>query len=344
MNDPTTAPRADSAAAVGRSHFRLPLVAWLAWALYAGWLVTRVSRRPGGPTSADWTAVAGFAAGTLVASILAAWIAGRFARHPNRARTTAFFAVLAVVAGTQFTINFSRGPTRAAWLRIAEDHQQSLAERSRSLAAGQPLDPKADSRHAEQLAANLRTAADNSSGETKAAAEAGQVLAEALLAANHRYNAAVAQLNLGTFFELAPLAQPAARQARRELVKEFALANAALRETQVGGAAILQRELEKRGVSLAFSQSTVASYAQNASARVGLLEKIRLTDAQLAALMDEFLDLADGRFGPWRVADATGQVVFENTTASARAAEMQTRLQAIGSAQAGYQKQLMGGR
>ncbi len=304
----------------------------------------RLRQRPGGATPSDWGVMAGFAGGTLLLAGGAAWIASRWAQHPNRARTTTFLAVLAAIACVQIALNLSRGPTRAAWVRIAEDHQRGLVEQRQAIASGQTLDPKTETKNTERLAANLRTAAENSTGETKSAAEAGQVLAEQLLAANRRYNAAVAKLNLGTFFELAPLANRETVAARREIVQEFASANADLRDTQTGGAAILQRELEKRGASVLFTQSTVASYAQNAAARVTLLEKIRLTDAQLAATMQEFLDLADGRFGPWRVADASGQVVFENPAAGTRANELKTRLQAIGTAQAAYQKQLVSPR
>ena len=329
-------------ASTERSRFRLPLVAWAVWAVYAGWLVTRGRQRPGGATPSDWGLIAGFAGGTLCIASGAAWIAGRLAQHPNRARTTIFLAVLAAVACTQIALNLSRGPTRAAWVRIAEDHQRGLVEQRQAIASGQAVDPKVETKNTERLAANLRTAAANSTGETKAAAEAGQALAEQLLAANRRYNAAVAKLNLATFFELAPLAQRDTVATRREIVQEFASANAGLRETQTGGAAILKGELEKRGVSPVFAQSAVASYEQNAAARVALLEKIRLTDAQLAATMHEFLDLAEGRFGTWRVAGASGQVIFENAAAGTRANELRTRLQAIGTAQAAYQKQLVG--
>lgn len=321
--------------------FTLPLVAWIAWGLYAVGMLVITLRAPGELSAFEWGRLSGNIVGVLVVPTLLAWLAWRLARRSNTARTVTFLAVFALFAAGQLLKAGKRGSSRDAFANVTHIAHESRAAQKAALEAGGSVTPEQSEKFVTAAAAELKKVAANSTGNERAAAEAAQVLTERLMSANRRYAAALEGLGADTFFQFSSLDTPEKISARRRAVEEFAAANAEMEKIQSTGADVLKAELERRAVSAAYVRGTLTGYEASSREKMPLILKIRATDARLATLMLEFLDLAEGKRGKWEL-QSDGNVRFAQDEAAARHRQLLEDLDALAAEQREYQLKLVG--
>jgi hypothetical protein len=324
-----------------KPKFTLPMSAWIAWGLFAMGRVALAFGGSGQMSAYQQGELFGGIVAMLLFSTFIAWVAWRVAGRSNIARTIGFFAVFALGLMGQVSTAMNRSSTKKAladFTTLQERHRE--AQRA-AVNSGRPLDAKQAEKYGSDAAEQLRKVAENSTGDERAAAEAGKAFTERLLAANRRYNEAVAELQIDAFFQIAPLVDPEVIAGRRKRVQAFAGANAEMQKLHADGAALFQKELEQRRVSREFLRRTVAGYEESAGRKLPLILKIRETDSQFADAMLQFLDIAEGKHGKWVIKTGGKEVVFENTGTLARYNELLQLVDRLGGEQREYQKQLV---
>jgi hypothetical protein len=298
-------------------------------------------RKPGELSAYDWGRLTGNIVGVLILPTFLAWAAWRLSGRSRLARTLTFFVVFGLLAASQLLQAGRRARRPDAFADLRAEQERNRQEQRALLDAGQPLDGQQAEKFVANAAAHLRKTASSASGNERLASEAGQALAERMLAVTRRYNAALVDADMGTFFEIAPLADATKLAARRKAVEAFAAANSELQTVQANGAALLRAELEKRRVTPAYLRQTLAGYEESTGKRMPLILKIRDTDARLASTMLEFLDLAAGKHGTWRIEQPGGEVVFDSEEATTRYRDVLKRIDAISEEQRSYQQQVV---
>lgn len=318
----------------------LPVSAWIAWGLFAIARVVLVAMRPGQLSPYQQGQMIGEIVAMWLLPTIVAWIAWRLAGRSKTAGTAGFFVAFALALFGQLSSAARRASTNEALAGFKTLQEQQQQAQRAAIESGRPLDPKQAEKFVADAAAQLRKAAETGTPEDRAVAEAGKAFTERLLAANRRYNEAAAELRIDSFFQIAPLVDPDRIAERRKRVQAFADANTELQELQANGATLFQKELEKRRVSRENVRRTLAGYEEKAAQKLPLLLKVREIDGQLADTMLQFLDIAEGKEGKWRV-EPGGKVVFENSATVTRYNELLQLVDRLGDEQREYQQQLV---
>lgn len=324
-------------------RFTLPLAAWIAWGLWAAVLITRFVMEDRAHGAHEAGELSGRIVAMLLFPTLLAWVIWRFTGRRPLTRTLVFFAVfaLSIIGQVSPSRPRSSNQTDAAYNRLQQDRQKMEAEQRSALKSGKQPDPEKAAAFVDRTAEHMGQLAKNSTGTDRATAEAGQAFVADFAAITRRYNEAAAALSVSTFFTLTPALTEEQIETKRRAVNAFAEANAQMQAAQAGGAERLKQELEKRGVPTERVRSTLKGYESSTAAKLPLLLKIREADARLAEAMLDFLDLAAGKHGAWKVDEAGGTPVFENPATSTRYDELLERVRTIGAEQVEYQQRAL---
>lgn len=321
-------------------RFTLPLAAWLAWALYGLALLVLALRAPGGLSSYEIGRLTGNIVGVLILPTLFAWLAWRLFRRSQVARTVTFFTLFGLLVLSGLLRATRHASQQNAFANLDDLARENREVQRAALARDGTLNPAESEKFARAVTSELQKATASSTGQTRAAAEAGQAIMERLLAINTRYKAALAEIEVATFFRFSSLDTPEKIAARRKAVQDFAAANAEMEQRQANGLELLRAELEQRGVSGTMLNSTLQGYTESSRTQIPIILKIRDTDARLATAMLDFLDLAEGKLGKWELR-SNGEIAFENPTAKIRYDALLEQVQTVSAEQREYQRQLV---
>ena len=324
--------------------FKLPTSAWIAWGVCAAIWIALFFVRNSAADAYHVGELMGGVVALLVLPTLVAWLVWRFSRRSQSSATVTFFVVFLLAVCGQVVQFTQKAQANAALARIKAEQQAWRDEQQKALAQGRPVDTAKAAKLAAQASAQFGAMAENSSGRDRAMAEGGKAYMDQMLVAKQRYDAAVKAIDTGTFWNLKKFEPGAPVEARRKAVKAFAQANQALVGFQDENGTELRRLLQENGATAADIQQAVAGYRSGAGARLGLIGKIRTTDAQLAQVMVDFLDFAETSHDQWKFAETDGKILFQDQAALDRYNELLARANAISAEQAQYQKQVFAGK
>jgi hypothetical protein len=321
--------------------FRLHIGAWIAWGL-AGLVIFSVALAQASPLSPYvFSETMGGIVGLLIVPTVFSWLVWRICRRSQRAANIGFLVIFSLSFFGQTAQILRRDDNRAAIAQIKEEQRRLNAEQRALLDSGQPFDGAKAEQFAGRVSESLNQAAKNMTGDSRASAEAGQTLISKMQEVLARYNAASARFKVEQFFEFAPLASAEKRTELRQALSAFAVANEELRAFQEGGGAFLKSELERRGVAEQGVRSTLAGYEDSVRDRLPLMLKIRDCDKRFAAVLLDFIALAEGQLGKWEIDPSDGKIAFETDAGVARFTELVKLTEAIGAEQMEYQKQVL---
>jgi hypothetical protein len=319
--------------------FKLPPLAWIAWAV-AAVVLTGLSLTGAGALSAFETGRAiGQAVGLLLLPTLFAWIAWRAGRRSSRAALIAFLVVLGLGFFGQVTQQLDRRRKAAATARLETVANESKAELLAAVDQEGGITAEDQSRALNKAMAVLSENAATAKGEDREVALGMEAFLTWARQCQERQAAAVQKVDLGTFFDLAQHATADQRSDKREAVEELKKANAELRVFVSDGAAWIERELKQRQVSAAMIRSVLAGYGDSAGKNRPLLLPIRELDERFADLLVEFIGFAEALEGRWSM-DAAGNLLLPDDASVERYNGFIARAQDIGAKQTDLQRQL----
>jgi hypothetical protein len=320
--------------------FSLPLAVWIAWDAYAA---VRVALFAVGGTPATPYAI-GELIGGLVGSLLLpgvlALLVWRIAGRSRRAGTTTFLVVFGMVVLGQVAQFARNAQANAGWKRLEAERRQLAADSAKEIKEGRPVDPKAQNKIIEKTRDQLDRMAGTGSAAARTLVAASKTYMDDLLAAKQSYDAALAKLSEGNFWELAPLAAAEVTARRRIVVRAFLLANTRLASLQDEDGAGFRRALAAGGAPAAEIDDAVKGYKKSTGGRLALIAKVRATDAAIGQAMLDFLDFADAQRGKWSQRESDAKIIFDDTDAVTAYNAILARVEAASAEQGKYQAEL----
>lgn len=324
--------------------FKLPLLAWVLWGASAvvgvGFFLLR--RTPATPFAIG--ELMGMIVGMLVFPSIVALVCWHLSRRSQGAAAAGFYVTFGLLVLGQVSQFATRALVNAdaekEMKKIREEQQAVRAEQRAALAKGDELDETKSMALVERSRAQFGKMAENTSGRQRVMAQAGQAYLADLLAAKQRYDEAVANLQLETFWELKEIGPGDGAAVRRRNIRAFAQANAELTALQSADGKGFMRTLQQHALSETEIRDAIAGYREKAGSRLAAMARVREGDAQLAQVMLEFVDFGESVHGHWQAEAATGNILFADDAALARYQKIMERVNAIAADQAEAQKVL----
>lgn len=218
--------------------------------------------------------------------------------------------------------------------------RENEADMRASLAKEGMITPENQTRVVDKALTAFSDAAANTRGEEREIALGMEAFMQWAKSCQQQQVAVMEDLQMETFFDLAQHATPEQRARKRMAIADFKAANVQLREFVNGGAAWIERELQRRQVRPVQIKAVLAGYAETADRQLPILLSIRKLDEDFAELLAGFVTFAESIEGQWSIEDGTGNVLLPNDEAVAQYNGFLTRVQEIGQEQAALQRQL----
>ncbi len=323
------------------ARFNLPPSAWLAWAIYAALSIGLFSIRHAQADAYRIGELVGGIIGALLIPVVIALIVWRLAGRSASAGNTTFIVVFALLVAGQVSQFSRRAEANAGLDKLKKDQELAMDEQRQAMAQGHPYNPDKAEKSAVQVATKLGELAESSTGRDRTIAEAGKVFVNELLATKKRYDDAVTALDMANFWALAKFTPGEPANARRAAIRRFAQINGELATYQDTKGTSLQKILTAHGASPGEVSEALEGYHHSGGSRLALVEKIRETDAKLAAVMLDFVDFADSNHEHWQVEASTGKIIFTDQALLTRYNDLLKRMNAIGVEQAEYRNKVV---
>ncbi|MDB6093588.1 MAG: hypothetical protein JWM32_1150 [Verrucomicrobia bacterium] len=326
MDYPPPLPVSESPESSEPPSFKLPLLVWILWGIYAAVSVIVFFLRSSLEDARAVGELVGSIVTVLVLPTLVAMLVWRLSGRSRGALQAAFYLVFGlVVFGQVSNVLLNSAERRERYTKIQAAGEAAQAEQRAALARGEPVDRK----KAEQFVTNVRQqfddAAVNSTGREKILAEAGKDYMDQTLAAGRRYDAALQAIKDAEVWNLGKFRSVATAADLRVVVQEFADANAESGEVYSPNGSTLVQTMKAHGATQTEMDDAARGFRTRSGPRLVQIARIRKTDAQIAQAMMEFIDFAEANLGKWHV-DRDGKIRFDQAAALAKYEDILARV------------------
>jgi hypothetical protein len=320
--------------------YTLPLYAfavWLPCAALVGWLGYH------GATG-DSAYRSGYVIGSIVATfflpMIISWITWRACGRRGRAHAIVFLVLVVLVALGQVNQRLHNSAERAAVARFDQESKKAQADMRTLLASEKGLAPEQAAKVLDQAKTSLKNLGDNTQGDARGEALAGQAFLAVAQEAQRRHLTAIAGLHIDTFFEMESVASAELRAPRAAAVAEFRAACAGLRSFIEQGATSFENELQKQHVSPQGIRQSLVGFHESASPQRPILLQIREKDERLAQAMEDFLKFAEKYEGRWQRNPESKAIQFADDEAVKEFNDLIALVNRTGREQVALQQQL----